>query len=70
MLACLLVASAFGLAECKAQSQDFANFKRYAADNRVLEEQGPVKGRVVFMGNSITEGWVRADAAFFERTDM
>lgn len=67
MLACLLVASAFGLAECKAQSQDFANFKRYAADNRVLEEQGPVKGRVVFMGNSITEGWVRADAAFFEK---
>ncbi len=44
---------------------DWPNLKRYAAENSAL---GPVKGsekRVVFMGNSITEGWKRTDSAFF-----
>ncbi len=64
--ACLLLLLVQGLAVCHAQNKDFANLKRYAADNRVLQEQGVVKGRVVFMGNSITDGWVRTDAQFFE----
>ncbi|MGB4415961.1 MAG: SGNH/GDSL hydrolase family protein [Paludibacter sp.] len=38
---------------------DAANLKRYAQANNQL------KKRVVFLGNSITEGWVRSDSAFF-----
>lgn len=64
--ACVLLLLVQGLAVCHAQDKDFANLKRYAGDNRILQKQGAVKGRVVFMGNSITEGWVRTDAAFFE----
>ena len=44
---------------------DWANLKRYASENNALQ---PLKGgekRVVFMGNSITEGWKRTDSAFF-----
>lgn len=64
--ACLLLLFVQGPALCQAQNKDFANLKHYAADNRALQEQGAVKGRVVFLGNSITAGWVRADAPFFE----
>lgn len=44
---------------------DWANLKKYAAENQQLGL--PVKGerRVVFMGNSITEGWKTFDSAFF-----
>jgi lysophospholipase L1-like esterase len=46
-------------------AQDWANFGRYRADNEKLAP--PVKGenRVVFMGNSITDGWVYVDSVFF-----
>ena len=45
---------------------DWPNLKRYAAENAALP--APVKGekRVVFMGNSITEGWIKTDSAFFK----
>jgi acyl-CoA thioesterase-1 len=36
---------------------DWANLARYRAANAALEPAGP--GRVVFMGNSITEAWAR-----------
>lgn len=42
------------------------NLKRYAEANKELVRKGKQKDRVVFMGNSITEGWVANDAAFFE----
>ena len=32
----------------------------------IRDRKGKQKDRVVFMGNSITEGWVANDAAFFE----
>ena len=66
LAACLLLLWAQGSAVCRAQNKDFANLNHYAADNRVLQQQGAVKGRVVFMGNSITAGWVRTNAGFFE----
>lgn len=46
---------------------DFANYRRYAAENAKLGK--PVKGekRVVFMGNSITEGWVNQHPEFFKK---
>lgn len=42
-------------------SQDWANFGRYEEVNKTVKQ--PVKA--VFMGNSITEGWVNADPDFF-----
>ena len=49
----------------EAQNSDWANLAKYAAENKRLA--APLKGekRVVFMGNSITEGWKMMDSAFF-----
>ncbi|PHN02480.1 GDSL-type esterase/lipase family protein [Flavilitoribacter nigricans] len=46
--------------------RDFGNLERYQADNRALPPPAEGEQRVVFLGNSITEGWVRADSAFFQ----
>ena len=47
-------------------AQEWGNFARYKQQNEALpDDKGALKRRVVFMGNSITEGWVREDAAFF-----
>jgi lysophospholipase L1-like esterase len=45
------------------QARDFSNLCRYKADN-ALVAQGK-RPRVVFIGDSITEGWKRGDAALF-----
>lgn len=44
---------------------DWANFKKYATQNSTVAE--PVQGerRVVFLGNSIFEGWLRLRPEFF-----
>ena len=56
------------LSQTTAQEKnpDWARLSRYAKENAELPP--PVKGekRVVFMGNSITEGWVRAHPDFFK----
>ena len=44
---------------------DWANLARYRADNAALPAPAPGEQRVVFMGNSITEGWVRHFPAMF-----
>ena len=46
-------------------AQDWPNLKRYAADNQKLSSPMKSENRVVFMGNSITEGWVKIDPDFF-----
>lgn len=51
--------------EAFAQTGDWENLKRYAAANKALPAPAPNENRVVFMGNSITEGWITADSAFF-----
>jgi hypothetical protein len=38
---------------------DWANFARYREANAQLPTSRPGEQRVVFMGNSITEGWVK-----------
>ncbi|MGH7713423.1 MAG: SGNH/GDSL hydrolase family protein [Gemmatimonadaceae bacterium] len=38
---------------------DWAYLERYRADNSALGLPGPGENRVVFMGNSITEGWAK-----------
>lgn len=44
---------------------DWANFKRYAAENKKLPTPLKKEKRVVFMGNSIFEGWIRLRPDFF-----
>ena len=49
-------------------AQDWANVARFKAENElVIENKAPVK--MVFMGNSITEGWKLFDPNFFNLTD-
>ena len=47
-------------------AQDWANLKRYEEDNKNLPANKKGEDRVVFMGNSITEGWVNIDPDFFK----
>lgn len=44
---------------------DWANFGRYKDSNAVLKAPMPGENRVVFMGNSITEGWAQHFATMF-----
>ena len=53
--------------EVMAQKHDqFANFKRYDQANKELPTPTKKEKRVVFMGNSITEGWVKIHPEFFK----
>lgn len=45
-----------------SQQKDWAQFGRYAEANKSVK----TPTRVVFMGNSITDGWWRADSLFFK----
>ena len=47
-------------------AQDWPNLERYRAQNEALSPLKPGEERVVFMGNSITEGWKNKRPAFFE----
>lgn len=44
---------------------DWANLYRYAAENKKLMTDSKNEKRIVFMGNSITEGWLYTDSSFF-----
>jgi len=60
----LLSLALFSVAALRAEGPaDWAQYGRYELQNAVLDR--PVE--VVFMGNSITDGWIRVDPDFFER---
>ena len=60
----LLSLTLFSVAALRADGPvDWAQYGRYELQNAVLDR--PVE--VVFMGNSITDGWIRVDPDFFER---
>ncbi len=48
--------------------RDWPNIHRYANDNEKIKSVADEK-RVVFMGNSITEGWKNTDSSFFIAND-
>jgi lysophospholipase L1-like esterase len=54
-------------ASCAAvrPNYDWGNMSRYAQENGSLRDPEPGEQRIVFMGDSITEGWTEHDSAFF-----
>ena len=66
LLCCLCVA----WTNANAQKHDeWANYKRYAKANEELPAPAKKEKRVVFMGNSITEGWVKIHPKFFKENN-
>ncbi len=49
-------------------AQDWANLDRYQKENLALSTPEATENRIVFMGNSITEGWSNHHADFFSNT--
>lgn len=66
-MACCLLLSMAGIATAQNNAHEWANFKRYAQQNAQLIADGTSTGKVVFMGNSITEGWANQHPDFFEK---
>jgi len=58
---------AFLLLLLSANAQDWANLKRYQNENTALTAPDNKEDRVVFMGNSITQGWVEMHPEFFKQ---
>jgi lysophospholipase L1-like esterase len=66
----LIILLSFSAITVKAQqNQDWPNLKRYEGENSKVLPPAAGEKRVVFMGNSITEGWRRMDSAFFVSHD-
>ena len=55
----------FGLA-AGLSAQDWPNLKQFQNDNKKVGLPAEGENRVVFMGNSITIGWLKARPEFFE----
>lgn len=60
---CLCAMTATGI---WAQKGDWAQFKRYSADNEIVKKLPQEQRRVVFFGNSITDNWARMRPEFFK----
>ena len=58
---------AFLFTTAKVNAQDWANLKRYQEENSTLNAPQRKENRVVFMGNSISEGWKNAHPDFFSQ---
>ncbi|MBR4533695.1 MAG: SGNH/GDSL hydrolase family protein [Bacteroidaceae bacterium] len=61
----LMLLALVGASTTVRAQQDFANFGRFEADNERLAAEPNNGKRVVFMGNSITEGWIGTHPKFF-----
>jgi len=48
-----------------AEAQDWANLNRFREENAALPAPRTCDDRVVFMGNSITQGWIKQVPEFF-----
>lgn len=51
------------------EAQDWPGFGRYRDSNEVLKAAPDTRNRVVFMGNSITDFWIKASPEFFKQHD-
>lgn len=64
ILAYSLFLSVFAMQQ--SHGQDWANLKRYEKENAQLALPAANDNRVVFIGNSITEGWLSIHPSFFD----
>ncbi|MFP5080974.1 SGNH/GDSL hydrolase family protein [Pedobacter sp. JCM 36344] len=61
----LILGAVLCLSSQLVNAQDWANLKRFQEENGKLVAPAPNENRVVFMGNSITEGWKNTSPEFF-----
>lgn len=62
---CMMALAAMCLLSVEVMAQDWAKLQRYEQANKELMEQTNDGKRVVFLGNSITEGWPKQRPEFF-----
>ena len=62
----LLWVMSLGLIGVTQAQDDWANLKQFQEDNMKVQMPSADENRVVFMGNSITIGWLHARPEFFE----
>jgi lysophospholipase L1-like esterase len=62
---CALLFLSIGLTGVAMAQDDWANLGRFAAENAALGAPGRGEERVVFLGDSITQGWSDASPTFF-----
>ena len=58
----MLAVCIFTASSLFGQQKDWAQFGRYAEANKTVK----TPSKVVFMGNSITDGWWSTDSLFFK----
>ncbi len=61
----LLLISTQVMSQNDQQKNEWANLKKYAAENKELKPAAKGENRIVLMGNSITEFWKYIDSDFF-----
>lgn len=54
----------------KANGQDWANINRFKEENKEIENPRTNEDRIVFMGNSITQGWGDIVPEFFDNPNF
>lgn len=65
-LKCIIM-SALLFSGLELEAQDWPNLNRFRADNALLKAPEKGEKRVVFMGNSITQGWIEKRPEFFSK---
>jgi lysophospholipase L1-like esterase/dienelactone hydrolase len=60
----------YQLGEWERFKTDYGYLAKYKEANAKVKPPKPGENRVVFLGNSITEGWVRTDSAFFAKNNF
>lgn len=66
---CFALTCLLGTATLMAQGYNWGGMKRYEKANKELPAPAKKEKRVVFLGNSITEGWVRTHPDFFKENN-
>jgi len=66
LIVILLLISFQTFSQSEKENKDWANLNRFKMENAALPSPPKNEKRVVFMGNSITEGWQYIDTNFFK----
>lgn len=60
----------FAVEETERMRKDFGNLAKYKEANKLIASQKAGENRVVFLGNSIIEGWANQDSLFFKNNNF